>query len=164
MVMAEQAGEGGVDAGRPLLLVLTFAGPVAIPSEGIVEVLTASPIASLPGAPDEVAGLVNRRGGMLTVIDLGEVLRCGPAAADPEHRVVVVEFDGREVGVAVNDVLRLTTESAELEGVRPDPGAAGRRRPLHVVELEPLLGRIFRPVDETGKSSVRDHEWNRTDL
>lgn len=149
-MMSERAidlpvGDPGADSGRPLLLVLTSSGPVAIPAEGIVEVLTASPVAHIPGAAEEVAGLVNRRGAMLTVIDLGEVLRLEPAAADPEHRVVVVEFDGREVGVAVNDVLRLTTEAAE-DG-RGQRGAGEHRRPLRVVELEPLLEKIFRPGD-----------------
>lgn len=150
-VANESVGDGaGAGAGRSLLLVLTSSGPVAIPSEGIVEVLTASPVARLPGAPAEVAGLVNRRGAMLTVIDLGEALRCEPAAADPEHRVVVVEFDGKEVGLAVNDVLRLTTERVEEERGQREAGVGRRLRELRVVELEPLLEQAFRPGDRDG--------------
>lgn len=139
-------GERGLDegpaavSGRMLLRVVVGGGEVALPSEEIVEVLGASPIARVPGAPAEVAGIVNRRGTMTTVVDLGEALGLEPAAADPEHRVVVVRFAGREVGIAVSDVLRIVGE--EEAGA-----AAGGRRPLRVVEIEPLLGPVFRSAE-----------------
>lgn len=134
--------EGG--SGRMLLRVVVGGGEVALPAEEIVEVLTAAPLAQVPGAPLVVAGVVNRRGAMLTVIDLGEALGQEPAAADPEHRVVVVRFGGREVGIAVRDVLRLVEDA----GGEEEGGGGGRRqRPLRVVELEPLLGPVFRSAE-----------------
>src|SRR5690606_32626760 len=60
---AESRADAGPEPpGRSLLLVLTRCGVVALPSESIVEVLTAAPLARLPGARVEVAGVVNRRG------------------------------------------------------------------------------------------------------
>lgn len=131
----------GVAGDRLLLRVVVGSGEVALPADEIVEVLTAAPLARVPGAPAEVAGVVNRRGGMLTVIDLGEALGQEPAAADPEHRVVVVRFGDKEAGIAVRDVLRLVGAAEVADG---EGGPGRRQRPLRVVELEPLLGPVFR--------------------
>ena len=95
---------------RRLLLVSVPDDVVALPAEPVVEVITSRPYARLPGAAESVAGLVNRRGRLLTVVDLGAALGKGAAASDPDHRIVVVAFRGREVGMAVKDVLQFTVD------------------------------------------------------
>jgi chemotaxis signal transduction protein len=137
---------------RRLLLVSVPDDVVALPAEPVVEVITARPYARLPGAATSVAGLVNRRGRLLTVVDLGRALGKGSAAADAEHRIVVVAFRGREVGIAVKDVLQFTVDwwsqsadaapevpVAEIEGRVPDEG----REHLSVVDVESLLAPLF---------------------
>ena len=78
----------------------------------------------LPGAPDYVCGLINLRGTVVTVLDLG--LRLGGAAVDRgDGSVILVEQGGRLVGLGVDelrDVQRLAAGDIEA----PDgAGAAG---------------------------------------
>ncbi len=80
----------------------------------------------LPGAPSYVAGLINLRGTVVTVLDLG--LRLGGAAVDrSEGSVILVEQGGRVVGVGVDemrDVQRFAPEEIEAADAQA-VGAAG---------------------------------------
>ena len=137
---------------RRLLLVSIPDDVIALPAEPVVEVITSRPYARLPGAAERVAGLVNRRGRLLTVVDLGVALGKGSAAADPDHRIVVVAFRGREVGIAVKDVLQFTVDwwSQSADAAPEVPAAEGGERPsesgrehLSVVDVESLLAPLF---------------------
>lgn len=70
----------------------------------------------LPGAGAHAAGLLNLRGQLVTVLDLGVLVEGAPAARG-EHGVVVLEVDGRTVGLAVEAVHRMT--AAEVEDAEP---------------------------------------------
>ncbi len=142
------------DAHRRLLLVSLQDAVVALPADPVVEILPARPYAVLPGAPAAVAGLMNRRGRMLTVVDLGVALHGASTTHDDEHRVVVVSWEGKELGLAVKDVLQITTawwdgdSSDEAEGEPVEP--ATERSPddggddqLRVVELDAVLAPLF---------------------
>ncbi len=78
----------------------------------VQEVLTAQRIASVPLAPDAIAGFLNLRGQIVTAVDLRTTLRLSTRPADGEYMNVVVRHEGElfafmvdEVGdvVAVND-------------------------------------------------------------
>ena len=146
------------DAHRRLLLVSLPGAVVAVPADPVLEILPARPYARLPGAEAPVAGLVNRRGRMLTVIDLGAALDLDSTASDDQHRVVVVSWQGRELGLAVKDVLQITTEwwngdAADEDGqppvdaeLRATPEASHDDGPddqLRVIELDALLAPLF---------------------
>ena len=58
----------------------------------------------LPGAPAFVRGLINLRGTLVTVIDLG--LRLGrESSVRPESSIVLAEHEGKLVGVIVDDLM-----------------------------------------------------------
>jgi chemotaxis signal transduction protein len=61
----------------------------------------------LPGTPDYVDGLINLRGTILTVIDLGARLE-GARGPVEEGSVVIVEVDGRHLGLVVSEVRDVT--------------------------------------------------------
>jgi purine-binding chemotaxis protein CheW len=79
----------------------------------------------LPGAPPYVCGLINLRGTIVTVLDLG--LRFGGAAVDrSEGSVILVEHGARVVGLAVDemrDVQRFAPD--EIEAADAPSAAAG---------------------------------------
>lgn len=79
----------------------------AVPIERIREIIPARPYTPLPGSGAHVAGLINLRGRIVTVVDLGARLGLEPCAADPDHGVVIVEHAGRLVGLAVGEVSRI---------------------------------------------------------
>lgn len=86
----------------------------------------------LPGAPPTVAGLVNVRGTVVTVLDLGMRLE-HTAAAVPSAAIILLEHGGRVVGAAVDEVLdvrRLAEGEVEPEaaGLEPDGPVRGLGR------------------------------------
>jgi purine-binding chemotaxis protein CheW len=74
----------------------------------------------LPGAPSYVTGLINLRGSIITVLDLG--LRLGGAPVDVERGSIILAVRGNGlVGFAVDelrDVQRVSRASIEM----PDSG------------------------------------------
>lgn len=76
----------------------------AVPIERVREIIPGRPCTPLPGSDPCVRGLINLRGRIVTVIDLGTRLNLEAAAADPEHGIAVMEHAGRVVGLAVGGV------------------------------------------------------------
>ncbi|GAC1684260.1 MAG: chemotaxis protein CheW [Gemmatimonadaceae bacterium] len=67
------------------------------------EIIPARPAARLPGAPAYVCGLVNLRGSLVTVLDLG--LRLGKeSSVRPDGSFVLVDLGPKIVGLAVEEV------------------------------------------------------------
>jgi purine-binding chemotaxis protein CheW len=79
----------------------------AISIDRIREIIPARPYTPLPGSGPHVCGLINLRGRIVTVIDLGARLKLAPASANPEHSIVIVEHRGRLAGLAVEEVSRI---------------------------------------------------------
>jgi purine-binding chemotaxis protein CheW len=61
----------------------------------------------LPGTPAFVDGLINLRGTILTVIDLGARLE-GDRSLTEEGSVIIVDVGGRHLGLAVGEVMDVT--------------------------------------------------------
>lgn len=81
----------------------------------IREVVPYRRVTRLPGAPPHVQGLVNLRGTILTVVDLG--VRLDPAR-EPARRgsILVVPAGTRLAGVVVDEVLEVRAVVAEEAG------------------------------------------------
>ena len=58
----------------------------------------------LPHAPDYVRGVINLRGTVLPIVDLGYRLGFPPADPTARHAILVVETGGRIVGLLVDAV------------------------------------------------------------
>lgn len=83
--------------------------------EAVREILPVRRATRLPGSPAYVAGLINVRGTIVTVIDLGARLD-GNTSLATDGSVILVEHRQKLVGVAVaevNDVMMLPSESIE---------------------------------------------------
>lgn len=121
----DTAGWAGGDEGADEVryLVARAAGSrVAIPLRFTREILSVRAVTRLPGAPSFIAGLVNVRGSVLTVLDLSVRLGGAPAAGP----VVVVELEPRRFGLrvdAVDGVERATGPEETVEEARSAAGA-----------------------------------------
>ena len=97
--------------------------------------------ARLPGAPAYVCGLINLRGTIVTVLDLG--LRLGGAAVDrAEGSVILVEQGTRVVGLGVDemkDVQRFAAEEIEAAdaGAGAEEGGEGAAAVRGVARVGP---------------------------
>jgi purine-binding chemotaxis protein CheW len=77
----------------------------------IQEVIRPAALTPVRRAPPEVAGIVNLRGRIVTILDLGLKLGFPPAVAGPASRILVIEDRGEFIGLLVDRV----EEVAEVE-------------------------------------------------
>ncbi len=139
------------------LLLFRCGGQVlAVEADAVREILPALPATRIPGAPRAVRGLVNVRGTLVPVVDAAVAAGLG-TEGEGEGKgggtVILVERNGRAVGLEVEEVLDLVSVSAAaldaraaLPGVRRDlvraVGTAGSHSFVQLatdVLLEPLL-------------------------
>src|SRR4026207_235709 len=91
------------DGGDPLLIVELRGGLYGIDSTTVREIVVVLDATRLPGAPPHVRGVVNLRGQLLTVVDLGHRLTGEPTVA-AEGSIVIIASSDRTLGVLVEDV------------------------------------------------------------
>jgi purine-binding chemotaxis protein CheW len=114
---------GGIGCGVPILKVLEIIRPLEI--------------TSLPGAPDYVRGVINLRGRIFPVLDLGLRLGLTPVPTSEQAVIMIVMCVERSrtvtVGLLVDDV----SEVLHLDGAQIEPPVelAGATR-----TFQPLLG------------------------
>lgn len=75
-----------------------------IPYHVIDEVFVAGEITPVPGNPSMILGLVNRRGDLLTVLDLKGFLRVADDGGATEPAIIVVSATGLTVGIAADQI------------------------------------------------------------
>ncbi len=91
----------------------TFGLPISI----VREIVRVPEITAVPNTPDHIEGVINLRGKIIPVIDLRRRFNVAPAAPHNKKRIVVVEVEGRLVGLIVSsasEVLRIPP--SEIEG------------------------------------------------
>jgi purine-binding chemotaxis protein CheW len=85
--------------------------------ESVREIIPYRRATRLPGAPAYVQGLVNLRGTIVTVLDLG--VRLDPARPPVrEGSIILAQHGARNVGVAVDEVM-------DVQAIREEPVDAG---------------------------------------
>ena len=78
----------------------------------------------LPHAPPHVLGMMNLRGAILPVIDLGARLGLGPATPGASSVVVVAQIGDAQVGLVVDAVSDILQVTEGLIQAAPDVGSA----------------------------------------
>lgn len=92
------------DAPGDRILIVELRGGLYGLDSGAVREIVAMPVATrLPGAPLHVRGVVNLRGQLLTVVDLGHRLT-GTVLESEDGSIVVVTVADRSLGLLVDDV------------------------------------------------------------
>lgn len=88
----------------------------AVPILQIQEINRLVEITRVPKSPDFVEGVINLRGKVIPIIDLRKRFSLPQAELGKYSRVVVINMDGRMVGLivdSVSEVLRLSEEAVE---------------------------------------------------
>ena len=107
----------------------------AIDIRHVQEVLASAEIETVPGAPPAVLGVINLRGRIVTVVDLGRCLGFPGKAATAACTVVIADTVEGLLGLRVDGVAEVC---AVAEGaIRPVPSTQGR-------EPDPLVRGMVR--------------------
>lgn len=113
---AQAEAEQGAEDVRQLVCFRLAEGSYALDIKFVREINRLTDVTAIPTAPDFVEGIINLRGAIVPVVNLG--LRFG--LAETEHskdaRVVVIESNGHTLGMVVDEVsevLRLSGDEIE---------------------------------------------------
>lgn len=91
----------------------------------VQEVVRVAPVVAMRGAGHAVLGVMNLRGRIVPVFDLGLWLDVGAVRSEERSRIVVIERNDELIGVlvtAVDDVVSLEREHVEPPLLGADPG------------------------------------------
>jgi len=120
------------------------------------EVVRWQEVTPLPNAPTLIEGVIDLRGSVVPVVDLGRALGLDPVKSGVRARIAVTEVDGLVMGLAVDaavdvlpvDVTRLEDPPALATQTGYDAARAVVRRPdaepIMVLSLEHLLETVYR--------------------
>ena len=93
-----------------------------------------TPATKLPNSPAYVCGVINLRGTILPVIDLGQRLGLGTAEPTQRHVIVVVKIGEKLIGLLVNAVCDII--SVAKDALQPVPDLTGEA-------IEPFVSKIL---------------------
>jgi len=81
----------------------------AVAIQYVKEVVTWTQPIPVPDAPPMVEGVVDLRGDVIAVVDLGRRFGMGRAKEASQSRIMVIEINGRQAGFVVDDVTEVFT-------------------------------------------------------
>jgi purine-binding chemotaxis protein CheW len=116
--------------GQNALLAAFFVreGHYAIDATSIQEVIRFGSLTPVRHAPAEVAGIMNLRGKIVTVLDLGLQLGLGGIDPGPSARVLIVENGGEFIGLLVDRAEDVVSVEAHQWGPLPANTPAAQAR------------------------------------
>ena len=128
----------------------------AIDVAQVREVVRWQSVTPLPNAPALIEGVIDLRGAVVPVVDLGRALGSGPVTPGLRTRIAVTEIDGLVMGLTVDAAVEvLSVDVAQLDdppmlatqtgydmtrAVVRRPGA----EPILVLSLEHVLESVYR--------------------
>jgi purine-binding chemotaxis protein CheW len=151
-VSAEAFGQNPVTLGCFVVSGRTYAVDVAY----VREVVRWQPVTPLPQSPELIEGVIDLRGAVVPVVDLGRALGGDSIAVGSDTRIAVVEVDNLVLGLAVDAVIEVlpvdVAAMEDLPNLATQAGYAAARavvrrpeaEPIMVLSLEHLLESIYR--------------------
>jgi purine-binding chemotaxis protein CheW len=132
---------------KTVLLATFFVRDVfcALDAAAVQEVIRLGPVTPIRHAPGEVAGVINLRGKIITVLDLGLRLDLSPAVPGPESRIFIVEDRNEFIGLMVDRVGEVVeTDSGKWQ---PPPANVSRAQSKFFKGVARAAGRVIAILD-----------------
>ena len=79
----------------------------AVDINQVREIIRVSPIVRIPNTPEFIEGIINLRGNIITVIDLGKKLFGKAIEITKDTRIMIVEIDDVTLGLMVDSVIEV---------------------------------------------------------
>ena len=113
-----------------------------MPIQRVQDVFMPERLTRVPLAPPEIAGVLNLRGRIVTLIDMRDRLGLQSRAADAPMMAVGVELAGESYGLlidAIGEVLKLDDAGREANPINLDPRLARVSAGIHRLEGQLLM-------------------------
>ncbi|MCG8641972.1 MAG: chemotaxis protein CheW [Desulfobacterales bacterium] len=98
-------------------------------------------ITQVPQASDFIEGILNLRGRIVTIIDLGKKLGLAPVNQDKDNRNIIVNSDDEHIGLLIDSISDVVI--AKEEDIEPAPSNIGG-----------VKGKFFQGVLKTEKQLI----------
>lgn len=98
-------------------------------------------ITRVPQAPEYIEGILNLRGRIVTIVDLGKKLGLAPVNKDKDNRNIIVNSEDEPIGLLVDSISDVVL--ANQENIEPAPSNIGGVR-----------GKYFQGVLKTEKQLI----------
>ena len=134
MTQSGQSGMLAADASEEYITVTIADQLFGLPILEVQDVFTPDAVASVPLAPNDVAGVMNLRGRIVTAIDMRRRLGLPAREAGAPQMAVGIEYKGESYGLIIDQVLevhRLTGETLEPNPANLDPRWASVSAGVH---------------------------------
>jgi purine-binding chemotaxis protein CheW len=122
-----------IKAGHELIIVEISGQQFAIDIMSVREIRSWSASTRLPHAPEHVLGIINLRGAVLPVIDLGSRLGLGDSEPHAASVVIVAEIGDRVAGLMVDAVCDIFSLGQGMLQPPPEVGVPAVREFVHGV-------------------------------
>jgi purine-binding chemotaxis protein CheW len=137
--MTEQVN-AGTGARRELIAFRIGEQVFCVDIMAVREIRGWTPATPLPRAPAFMRGVINLRGAVLPIVDLGARLGLQTTEATARHVIMVVHLGGRTVGLLVDAVSDIVTITDDM--VQPTPDIASEQVKTFVKGLFAMDGKM----------------------
>lgn len=129
-------------AGGQYVLFRVGSEEYGLPISCVSSIIRYEHVTPVPRAPRAVQGVIDLRGRVIPVVDLGKRLFGADFEPMPRSRIIVTESDGGEIGLAVDSATEVATFAADE--LMPTPAAV----------LAPEIADAFEAVVHLGERLV----------
>ncbi|MDB5448138.1 MAG: chemotaxis protein CheW [Phenylobacterium sp.] len=153
--MSEALSHGA--EGRELISFRIGAQEFCVDIMEVREIRGWTPATALPQAPAFVRGVINLRGAVLPIVDLGARLGLGTAEPTARHVIIVAQVQNQIVGLLVDAVSDILTVTDDM--IQPTPDVASEMVRTFVRGLLAVEGRMvsFISLDRVLPDHDLDH-------
>jgi len=111
-----EAIQFGEDTQRLAVSCLVRNALCGVDTEPVQEIVKVGHITPVHHAPDYVVGIMNLRGRVVTVIDLGMKLDLGATPVTQDSRILIIAWQGEALGLLIDNVLGVVpVDRAEMK-------------------------------------------------
>lgn len=104
-----------------------------IPYQNIQEVIHKMKITQLPNMPDYIAGVINHRGALLTILDLKKLMRLNTTEHQDSYDIIIVKENDTSIGILVDNIEGSNEYDSQM--IKEDTAYTGIINPQYILGL-----------------------------
>ncbi len=86
---------------------------LSCPISQVREIIQLEKVTPVPSTPPKVRGILNRRGEIITILDLPKVLNLGLDLEENESQLMILYSENENIGIMVSEVTEIPTVNTE---------------------------------------------------